>query len=77
MIVAFAALAGRQVEFQRDRIAHRRDGGFDRGFGEQRAAEIGVQHGAGEIEERAQTGAILVRETRQRQGRHLFDRRDG
>ncbi len=54
MIVALAALAAAEIEFERDRVAHRRDRGLDRRLGEQRAAEIGVQHGAGEIEDRPQ-----------------------
>ena len=77
VIIAFAALARRQVEFQSDRFSHRFDRGLDRGFGKHRAAEVRMEHGAREIEERAQTGAILVRETHQREGCHLFDRRDG
>ena len=54
MIVALAALAAAEIELERDRVAHRRDRGLDRLLGDQRAAEIGVQHGAGEIEHRPQ-----------------------
>ncbi len=57
MIVALAALAGVEVEFQRNGRAHGRDRRLDRRLGEQRAAEIGVQHRAGEIEHRTQARA--------------------
>ena len=54
MIVALAAPAAREIELERDGAAHGRDRGLDRRLGEQRAAEIGVQHGAGQVEDRAQ-----------------------
>ena len=54
MIVALAAPAAAEIEFERHRVAHGRDRGFDRLLGEQRAAEIGVQHRAGEVEHRPQ-----------------------
>ncbi len=54
MIVALAAPAAVEVEFERHGAAHRRDRRLDRCLGEQRAAEIGVQHGAGQIEDRPQ-----------------------
>ena len=57
MVVALAAIAAAEIELERDRVAHRRDGGLDRLLGDQRAAEIGVQHGAGEIEHRPQARA--------------------
>ena len=56
MIVALAALAAVEVELERDRVAHGVDRGLDRRLGQQRAAEIGVQHGAGQVEDRAQAG---------------------
>ena len=51
VIVALAAAAAREIVFQRGRRAHGRDRGLDRLLGQKRAAEIGVQHGAGEIED--------------------------
>ena len=51
VIVALAAAAAREIVFQRGRRAHGRDRGLDRLLGQERAAEIGVQHGAGEIED--------------------------
>jgi hypothetical protein len=51
-IVAIAAMAGAEIEFERDRVAHRHLRRLDGGFGPQCAAEIGMQHGAGEIEHR-------------------------
>jgi hypothetical protein len=54
VIVALAALSVRKVEFERHRMTHRGDCGIDRLLGDQRSAEIGVQHGAGEIEYRPQ-----------------------
>ena len=66
-IVAVAAMAAAKVEFQRHRVAHRHLRRLDRGLGPQRAAEIGVQHGAGEIEHRPQVG--LLRDFEPRQGR--------
>ena len=50
VIVALAALAAAEIELERDGVAHGGDRGLDRRLGEQRAAEIGVQHRAGEIE---------------------------
>ena len=69
MIVALAALAGREVEFQGDGRAHGGDGGFDRRFGEERAAEIGVQHRAGEIEDGTQVRPRLRRQRGERRAR--------
>ena len=71
MIVALAALAGREVEFQSDGGAHGGNGGFDRRLGKQGAAEIGVQHRAGEIEDGTQ---IRPRLRRQRGERRACDR---
>ena len=50
--VALAALAAVEVELERERVAHRRHRGLDGLLGEQRAAEVGVEHGAGEVEDR-------------------------
>ena len=60
MVVTLATFAGFQVEFERDGIPHSRDGRLDRRLSEHRAAEIGVQHRAGEIEQRPQCRAILL-----------------
>ena len=64
MIVALAAPAGRKVEFQRHRIAHRRQRRLDRRLGQQRAAEIGVQHRAGEVEQGPEIRDVLRLEPR-------------
>ena len=58
VIVALAAAAGVEVVFQRHRAAHGVDGRADRGFGQQGAAEVGVQHRAGEVEQRPQRRAV-------------------
>ena len=42
MVVSFAALAGRKIELQGDRILHGRNGGFDCSVREDGAAEICV-----------------------------------
>ncbi len=57
MIVALAALAGREIKLEGDGGAHGCHGGFDRRLADERAAEIGVQHGSGEIEDGAQVRA--------------------
>ncbi len=57
MIVALAALARRQVKLQRAWLAHGRGGRFYRRLGEHGAAEVGMQHRAGEVEQRSQTRA--------------------
>ncbi len=62
MIVALAATAGLEIELERHRLAHgaeRRGGGL---LGQDRAAEIGVQHGAGEVEDGPQARPRLVLE---------------
>ena len=48
--VAVAAAAGRQVVFEVVRRRHQRDQARERGVGEQRPAEVGVDHGAGEVQ---------------------------
>src|SRR5690606_39783469 len=50
VVVAAAAAAFAQVELQRGRVRHRRAGGGDGLVGQDRAAEIGVQHRAAEVE---------------------------
>ena len=50
--VALAALAAVEVELEGERVAHRGHRGLDRLLGEEGAAEVGVQHGAGEVEDR-------------------------
>ena len=62
MVVALAAAAGGEVEFQRGGGAERRGGGLG-GFWRQRgAAEIGVQHRAGEVEHWPLAGRELAGE---------------
>ena len=77
MIVALAAPARRQVELQRRRLAHERDGRLDRRLGEDGAAEIGVQHRAGKVEQRAQVGAVFRIQACKRQQRQLLRAGDG
>src|ERR1700722_3251238 len=48
--VAPPALTAGEIELERDRVPHRGDGGLDRGRRQDGAAEIGVQHRAGEVE---------------------------
>ena len=55
--VALAALAAVEVELERQGVAHGGDGGLDCLLGEQRPAEVGVQHGAGEVEDGADLGS--------------------
>src|ERR1700722_13387039 len=63
MVVPFAALASLKIELQRDRILHRRDGGFDRRLGEHRPAKICVEDRAAQVEQRARAQAVLPLET--------------
>ena len=70
-IVAVAAMAGAEIEFERNRVAHRHLRRLDRGFRPQRAAEIGVQHGAGEVEHRSQVRLLRDFEPRQRRRRDM------
>ncbi len=56
VLVALAAGAAREIVFERGRRAHRLDGGLDGFLGEQRAAEVGVQHRAGQVEDTALRG---------------------
>src|SRR5262245_61782259 len=51
MVVALAAAAARHLVFEGRRRAHGLDGRLDRLLRQKRAAEVGVQHGAGEIED--------------------------
>ena len=74
-LVAFAALAAVEVEFECHRLAHRHGGGSDGRFGQDRAAEIGVQDGAGEIENGADVRRCLRLEPRDRLIRDVGYRR--
>ena len=62
----------RKIELQRDRVAHRGDGGLDCGFGNEGAAEIGVQHRAGEIIDRPEPRTLIVLQMRKRDCRGAF-----
>ena len=68
MIVAFAARTGREVVFQRHGRAHRGDGGIDGDLGQHGAAEVGVQHRPGQIDDRAHRGHVGGLQARQRGG---------
>ena len=73
--VAIAAPAGGKVELQRAGLAHRL-GGLRHGLlGQQRAAEIGVQHRAGEVEHRLQRGRVAGGKPRQSVGDEAASRR--
>ena len=72
MIVALAAPASLEIIFQGRRVAHRLDRGRDRLLGQRRTAEIGVQHGAGQVEDAPLRGLHL---TAERDGAVLDDRR--
>ena len=50
--IALAALALRKVKFQRQRFAHRNRRGLNRCLRENGATQIGMKHGAGQIEDR-------------------------
>ena len=67
-VVALAAAAAVEIEFERDRVAHRGDCSLDRRLREQRAAEIGVQHGAGEVEDRLEARRGIGLKARNRCG---------
>ena len=72
VIVALAALAGVNVEFEGDGRPHGGNRGFDRRLGDQRAAEIGVQHRPGEIEDGTQVRSRIRRELGERRARDGF-----
>ncbi len=59
-VVAVAALAGRQVEFQIQRIARGEGDGLDGFIRQQRTTEVGVQHRAGEVEHATHAAAVLA-----------------
>ena len=59
VVVPFAAPTGYEVELERHGVAHGRDRRFDRRLRDDRPPEIGVQHGAGQIEQRPQCGTIV------------------
>ena len=63
-MVALAALAGREVVFEGERMAHRVDGRGDRRFARRRAPEVGVQRRAREIEHAAHLRHATRREPR-------------
>ena len=68
MIVAFAASARCDVELERHRVAHgsaHRRGSL---LCDERAAEIGVQYGSSQVENRAQRWALRLLEADQRLG---------
>ena len=67
MVVALAALAGRDVEFEVGGASQHARHGLGRLGGQQRAAEIGMQHRAGEVEDATQRGR---KEVFERTGRH-------
>ena len=75
--VALAAPAAAEVELERQRLPHGGDRRLDRGLGEQRPAEVGVEHGAGQIEDRTHLRPRRGVERARRVGRHRFRAGDG
>ena len=63
-VVAVAASAALQVVFQRAGVARGGDQRRDRFIRQGRAAQVGMQHGAGEVVDRAQTWAGLLGQPR-------------
>jgi hypothetical protein len=59
-VVALAACPSADVELERDGGAHGVGRGCNCALGQHRPAEVGVQHGAGEIEHAAQARRILA-----------------
>ncbi len=59
-VVAVAALAGGQVEFQVERVARREGDCLDCLIRQQGAAEVGMQHRAGQVEHAAYSAAVLA-----------------
>jgi hypothetical protein len=72
VVVTLAAFAGFQVELERNRIPHSRDGRFDRRLGERRPPEIGVQHCAAQIEQRPQRRTIFLLKVGERLSRNVL-----
>src|SRR6185312_8188877 len=62
VLVALATLAGGEVELQGGGRCQRLRGGRGGGRRQRRAAEIGVQHGAGQVEHRALRGGEAARQ---------------
>ncbi len=58
MVVAFAAIPRGEVELERHGVPHRPNRRLDGGFRKRRPPKIGVQHDAGQIEQRPQRGAV-------------------
>ena len=72
MIVALAPAPAAEIEFERDRCAHRGHRRFHRLIGDQGTAEIGVQHGTGAVMDRLEAGRGGGLEQRERGGRGVL-----
>ena len=59
-IIALAATASSQIELQRNRVAHRDHRRFDRGLGDDRPAQIRMQHGPRKVEDGAEVRSRLI-----------------
>ncbi len=59
-VVAIAALAGGEIEFQVERVARRKGDRLDGFIRQQGATEVGVQHRAGEVEHSAHAALVLA-----------------
>ncbi len=70
-IIALAAAASSQIELKRNRVAHRDRRRFDRGLGDDRPAQIRMQHGPREVEDGAEVRSRLIFKTRGHAAREI------
>ena len=73
-VVALAAAPVLKIELERDRAAHRDDGGRDGDFCKDCAAKIGVQHRAGEVVDRPHLRRSVVVQLRDDGRREILAR---
>jgi hypothetical protein len=60
VVIALAAPARSEIIFQRNRAPHSLHGRFDRSFRQDGPAEIGMEYGAGKIEDRPDVRRIVL-----------------
>jgi hypothetical protein len=70
MVVAFATTTFSEIEFERNRLAHRIDRCLDGTLGKERAPEIGVEHSACQVEDRPQVHFGFAPQARLREQRY-------
>jgi len=68
-VVAVAAAAACEVVFERAGMACRHDQGVYRLIRQRRAAQVGMQYGAGEVEHPLQAGRVALRQMRRKMDR--------